>query len=263
MPSLADHHSSSVVKLLNIGESGSGKTGALASLAAAGYNLYVLDYDNGLDIVANVLKGKREALARVKYETLRDTIHAVNGTPKVKSPVHAYKDAGKTLAAWGADAFTPADVLVIDTLTSFSGAAFNEALALAGRLNQRPQLTDYGWMADSVLTFIDMITGPEFNCHVVLNTHIRYLTAEGDAELMKGLPNSKGQEVTRNISKYFNTITLTRTKGSGPAAKRVISTQPQGIIEVKTSNPIGVKPEYGIETGLAELFRDILGTSPK
>lgn len=263
MPSLADHHSSSVVKLLNIGESGTGKTGALASLAKAGYRLWILDYDNGLDIVQTALRGDDAALRRVTYETLRDTVTAVNGLPKIKPPITAYKGAGKALAEWNAGAFTPQDILVLDTLTTFSEAAFNEALQLGGRLNQRPQLQDYGWCADSVKLFIEMITSPELNCHVIVNTHIRWFSGDDEAQTQaKGLPNAKGQEISRVVSRYFNTVCLTRTQGSGPATRRMISTQPQGVVEVKTSAPASVKPTYPIETGLAELFFDILGHRP-
>ena len=262
MPSLSDHHSSSVIKLLAIGESGSGKTGALASLAKAGYNLWILDYDNGLDIVANTLRDDKQALGRVHYETLRDAIASVNGVPRVKSPVRAYKEAGKVLTDWNATSFGANDVLVLDTLTTFSEAAFNEALVLGGRLNQRPQLQDYGWLADSVKLFLEMITSPEMNCHVIVNTHIRYLSGEADAEIMRGLPNAKGQEISRVVSRYFNTVVLVRTQGTGAGAKRLISTQPQGVVEVKTSAPTHVKPTYPIESGLADLFRDILGSSP-
>lgn len=262
MPTLDAHPSSQIIKLLNIGESGSGKTGALASLAKAGYNLFVLDYDNGLDVVQNVLRDDTSALSRVTYETLRDTVVASGGLPKYKPPIHAYKDAGKTLTEWNAQNFTPNDVLVLDTLTTFSEAAFNEALMLAGRLNQRPQLQDYGWLADSVKLFIEMITAPELNCHVIVNTHVRYMSGEADTEIMRGLPNAKGQEISRIVSRFFNTVALTRTVGSGPAAKRIISTKPQGVVEVKTSAPGAVKDAYPIESGLAELFRDILGHGP-
>jgi hypothetical protein len=260
MPSLTEHHSGNVIKMLNIGESGCGKTGALASLATAGYNLHVLDYDNGLDVIANVLRNDTHATQRVRYETLRDTVVAVNGVPALKPPIHAYKDAGKVLAEWGAMDFNAKDVLVLDSLTTFSDAAFNQALVLAGRLNQRPQLQDYGWCADSVKLFIEMITSPDLNCHVIVNTHIRWFSADEESQTQaKGLPNAKGQEISRVVSRYFNTVALTRTQGSGPAAKRIISTKPQGVVEVKTSNPKGVKDSYGLETGMAELFSDILG----
>jgi GTPase SAR1 family protein len=38
MTSLAEHHSSHIVKLLYIGDSGTGKTGSLTSLVKGGYN---------------------------------------------------------------------------------------------------------------------------------------------------------------------------------------------------------------------------------
>mgnify|MGYP001496439716 CR=1 FL=1 len=50
MTSLADHHASSLVKMLYIGDSGTGKTGSLVSLVDAGYKVHVLDMDNGLDV---------------------------------------------------------------------------------------------------------------------------------------------------------------------------------------------------------------------
>ncbi len=161
------------------------------------------------------------------------------------------------------DKFTDQDVLVLDTLTTFSDAAFNQALMLGARLNQRPQLQDYGWCADSVKLFIEMLTSPELNCHVIVNTHVKWFAADEESQTQaKGLPNAKGQEISRVVSRYFNTVIHTRTQGSGPAAKRVISTKPQGVVEVKTSAPKNVKDTYGIETGLAQLFHDILGHGP-
>jgi len=259
MPSLDAHPSSSIIKLLAVGENGTGKSGALASLVKAGYHLHILDYDNGLDSIVDALSGDTPALKRVEYETLRDDITTVNGLPKVKAPVHAYEDAGRTLEKWKVTDFTPKDVLVLDTLSSFTQAAFNKALAIGQRLNQRPQLQDYGWMADSVKLFIEMLTSPELNCHVIVNTHIRFLTSEADETTQRGLPNAKGQEISREVGKYFNNVILFRTLGSGPGARRRIGTQPQGVVEVKVSAPSKVKAEYPIDTGLADLFSDILG----
>ncbi len=255
MPSLTDHHSSSVVKLLNIGESGSGKTGALASLARVGYRLWVLDFDNGLDILANLLTPEEQA--RVTYESLRDERTLTNGISKVKTAT-AWKGAGKALEAWDAGALGPSDILVLDTLSTASQAAFNYCLPL----NPTNIQAVYGSMADTVLAFIDTITASPMNCNVIVNTHVRFLGGEGDTMQMRGLPNAKGQQIPKEIGKFFNTCVLTRTQGSGPAARRLISTKPQGMIEVKTSNPLNVKGEYPLETGLADLFADILGHGP-
>lgn len=263
MPGLADHSSTSIVRLLNIGENGTGKTGQLASLAEAGYRLHILDFDNGLDILANLLRDKPEAMARTQYETLRDKVAFVNGVPTLKAPITAFQNAGKVLAKWEADKFVAEDVLVIDTLSTMSEAAFNYALQLAGRLNQRPQIQDYGTMADRVRLFIEMITSDEMKCSVIVNTHIRYFAGDEDtATAPRGLPNAKGQEIPRTVASFFNTVVLSHTVGRGPAARRQISTRPEGVIEVKTSNPLSVKPKYSVETGLAELFSDILGRTP-
>ena len=259
MPTLDEHAETRVVKLLNVGDSKSGKTGSLASLARAGYNLYILDYDNGLDILVNLLHDDRDTLKRIRYEALRDTIVTQNGLPRLKSPIHAYKDAGRALQAWGAENFTPADVLVLDSLTTFSEAAFNEALMLSGRLNQRPLLQDYGWLADSVKLFIEMITDPSLNCHVIVSSHIRYFAADEESQTQaRGLPNAKGQEISRIVSRYFNSVVLTRSMGTGAATRRLITTKPQGVVEVATSNP-KTKDLYPVETGMAQLFKDLLG----
>lgn len=274
MPTLDAHPSSTLIKMLNVGESSTGKTGALVSLVVAGYTLWVLDYDNGLDIVGNIIRDTTNgpykdipsaigpALTRVHFETLRDEIVLSNGLPKVKAAT-AYKESAEVIKEWDIGNLTPNDVLVLDTLTTFSDAAFNQALAAGGRLNQRPQLQDYGWMADSVKLFIEMITDSSIPCHVIVNTHVRYFAGDEDEQTKsRGLPNAKGQEISRIVSRYFNTVVLTRSTGSGPGTKRQISTQPQGVVEVKTSAPSAVKATYPIETGLASLFRDILGTAP-
>ena len=56
MPKGSQHSSASLTKMLLIGESGSGKSGALASLAAADYKLRILDFDNGLDFLMRYMR---------------------------------------------------------------------------------------------------------------------------------------------------------------------------------------------------------------
>jgi hypothetical protein len=286
MPSLADYSFSQLLKIINIGLSGSGKTGTLAELARRGWNLHILDYDNGLGILANLLADSPAALARIHYETLRDKIKLVNGRPRVASPVTAFKGAGKVLEAWdAANAFGPDDILVLETLTTFSEAGLNEARAMSNHLDDRPTLPDWGVMAEMVSNFIQMITDPgdslaqrppQIPCHVIVNTHIRFLEADEEAvvrrsqdqkerdsiDLVRGLPNAKGQEIPRNIGKFFNTVLLTSSKGSGQNTKRVISTRPQGVIEVKCEAPKTAKAEYPQDTGMADFFKDVLRREP-
>lgn len=292
MPTLDDHPASSIIKMLNVGDSGSGKTGQLVSLVEAGYKLWVLDYDKGLDIIVNILrsKGKAHLLKNVTYETISEKIVFQKGKARISSPPTAFRAAGNVLEQWGADKFTANDVIVLDTLNTFSQAAFNDMLFLAGRLNLAgdaglPRIQDYGMMATAVLTFIDALTAvskktidaegketiiPGLDCHVIINTHVKYLSPEDEALLASrdkqlefsraiGVPEAKGQEISRNIAKYFNTLVHSANTGNGPVKKREILTLNTGVLGTKTSNPVTVKDKYPIETGLAELFADILG----
>src|ERR1700756_571809 len=84
MPRLVDHQSADTTKLLFLGDSGAGKTGALASLAGAGYRLRIADFDNGLDVLHNILLDAKspygaQAAENVRYMTLQEERKVVGG----------------------------------------------------------------------------------------------------------------------------------------------------------------------------------------
>ena len=84
MPSLAQHQSNEFTKLLIEGDSGSGKTGALASLVGAGYKLRILDMDNGLDSLKSfVMKDCPDKIDNVEFRTLRDEYSSSPAGPLV------------------------------------------------------------------------------------------------------------------------------------------------------------------------------------
>ncbi len=257
-----DEQPPGLYKGLHIGLSGTGKTGSLASLVKAGYHVWVLDADAGLgshNPLRDALKGDREALSRVTYEIIRDEVGpGANGHPTIKKAT-AYARVGKVLQAWDVMSLTSRDIIVVDTLTSLSSAAFNQALALGSRLNQSPQQQDYGWMAKSVDILIQWLTDPtQCPCHFIVNSHIRFLNAEDDDNVLLGLPNAKGQEITRTVAGYFNTVLYYRSTGSGAATKRSIITQPQGVVQVKAAG-LNLKAAYDVKDGLAQIFEEILG----
>ena len=64
MPPIGSHQSTNSTKLMLLGESGAGKSGALASLVTAGYKLRILDFDNGLDTLKNYLTDPTSAYAK-------------------------------------------------------------------------------------------------------------------------------------------------------------------------------------------------------
>ena len=79
MPSMLEHESNNLVKVMVASDSGSGKTGALASLVDAGFNLRILDFDNGLSVLKGFVKDKSK-LANVHYvDKLQDDLKLVAG----------------------------------------------------------------------------------------------------------------------------------------------------------------------------------------
>ena len=48
-------------KMLYLGHTGAGKTGSLAALAAAGYNVRILDLDKGTQILRDYMRNKEKS----------------------------------------------------------------------------------------------------------------------------------------------------------------------------------------------------------
>src|SRR5947207_14204487 len=93
MTNLANHHSSHIVKLLYIGDSGTGKTGSLTSLVKGGYKLRILDCDNGLDVLVQfIMRDCPDKIKNVDYETRRDKFKASPVGPVISGSPRAFID---------------------------------------------------------------------------------------------------------------------------------------------------------------------------
>lgn len=263
MPSLADHQSAKFVKLLVLGNSGTGKTGALVSLAKAGFKLRILDFDNGLDILASVLRKEQPAaLKNVEYVTLRDKVKAGPQGPMLDGLPTAFTDAMKLLTDWNPPAIKregttlgspatwgPETVLVIDTLTFLSDAAFNQAKALNPGAKEPRQ-----WFFEAqkaVLQVLGMVTSQEFQTNVVVNAHIDYMDLPDGTK--KGFPSSVGQAIGKTIPAYFNHLALTEAVGTPP--KRTVRTASTPMIDLKSPAAFKLAPQMPLETALAEYFK--------
>ena len=124
MASIKNHQSTDVTKLLLVGDSGSGKTASLAQLANAGYNLRILDYDDGLAILPEFLNA--DAVNNVSYVTLKDPIGKADSFRRGVNLISNWKDEGEEFGP--VSKWTPKDVLVIDSLTLMGEAALRGAL---------------------------------------------------------------------------------------------------------------------------------------
>lgn len=271
MPSLATLETSSPVKMLLMGDPGTGKTGALASLAKAGYKLRILDFDNGLQILPKLLAGDSAAIARVEYETCIDDYIPMGDQMVPKSTKAATKamkllnewkvtDAsGQTTtlgkpSEWGRDT-----ILVIDSLTHLSKAVFNNVLSMNGRLGKQAFQSDWGEAIRVVESIIQALYGNTIKCNVIILAHITYQGTEINDADIRGYPMSLGNKLPAMMGSYFNVVCQVQTKGSGANLRRTIQTVSSGKVDLKTSDPKKVPAELPQDTGLADLFKILLG----
>lgn len=296
MPLISDHQSRRTTKLLLIGDSGSGKTGALMSLAAAGYNVRILDFDNGADILNSYathkdspyVKHDPSVASRINSVTLTDTYRSAAGSVAPKA-ARAWQRGMELLSHWkefGPDgktividygplsSWTPNDILVIDSLTMLSTVALNFHLAMNGKLGvtrtQNESRRDIGATQTLLRKLLEMLYDESITCNVIVTSHITMVTEQGlspatpdspeapnDPDSARGYPSAIGRALSPLIPRYFNSVLEVDVIGSGPSARHKIFPRTRGKVLVKTSSPLSVRSEYGIENGLAEYFRDV------
>lgn len=298
MPSILNHQSSETAKVLLIGETGSGKTGALCSLAAEGYKVRVLDLDNGMDICKSYLTNPKSIYVQ-KNPKVGENFHYLTFTDPVKfisgqtfySKAEAWAKAMESLMSWKEKAedgstiidfgsvysWEPDTVLVIDSLTALSQYALNYHMAMNGGLMKEPTQNEgrrnVGAVQNMLRRLLDMIKDTKLKCNVILTSHVTFVNEIGDApkidskdgsrEMGQGYPAAIGRALSPHIPRYFNTMLIAKTKGVGSGAKHVICTQSQlsggQIINAKSSAPLSVKDEYPLESGLADYFKAVKG----
>lgn len=263
MPTLSDVGRTAPAKIIVIGDSGTGKTGALASLVDMGYELFILDFDNGTDILGQLIKDpkKRE---RVHVETLTDTgkisgfglqqkIAKMNpqAFPKALGLLNKWVDSETKVDYGPVSSWTTERILVVDSLSFFGMAALDYVLARNGRATEQPWQSDWGEAMRMLEQALQIIYSSEVKCNVVMNSHVEYVTVEGQT---RGLPMGLGQKLPPKIGRYFNFMLMTKSRGVGDNVKRLIMTKPEANIELKCPI-IELKRELPLETGLADVFK--------
>jgi hypothetical protein len=265
MPSLAHHHSASIVKLLLLGDSKSGKTTSLASLVLAGYKLRILDFDNLLDNLARVVRTADPALLdNIEYRPLRDKLKGTDAGMVIEGKPRAWIDSLKMLNVWRyTDADTgevidlgppaswgPDCILVIDSLSRWCDAAYDfHALMTPGGPKGPDGRAIYGNAQDDVEKQLAGLTSAGFTTNVIIIAHGTFIELEDGTR--KIFPQGVGQKLSPKIPQYFpNYIQLTRK-----ADKRVFRTVGSAMIDLATTVP--VPAELPADTGLAEFFAAI------
>ena len=248
------------IRALYIGDSGSGKTGSLISLLQAGYNIRMLDLDNNADSLIHLCKHHDvKLLEKLDIVSVRDKFRAsqmsgleVAGQPKAWVDALKYLnkwDDGTTIAEW--DSKT---IFVLDTLTSAGRAAFHWARGMSPAAKDPRQW--YAAAQDSLKTLLELLTSPDFKCHILVLSHIDLI--ERDDGTTKGYASSLGKALGPQIAKVFPTLLMAESKGSGNNVKRTITTKSTMLVDLKNPVPFAVEGSYPLETGMASIFQALL-----
>jgi hypothetical protein len=257
MPSLTNHQSQEFTKLLLIGDSGSGKTGALTSLVAAGYKLRIWDFDNGLDaLVQQVRRSVPDKLSNVEFHSLRDRKKATAAGPVLdgapKAFTRAYElfnkwDDGTVPAEWGADT-----VAVIDSLTFMGDAAedWAESMTPGGRGGKDGRMIIYN-AQKAIESAISLLTSEAFRANVIVTAHIAYMDMPDGSK--RGHPVAPGSKLSPTLSRYFNNYAMMKSEGG----KRTLQTVSDSFIDLKNPSAFKVAAKLPIETGLADFFQAV------
>lgn len=252
MPTLDQHQSSSYTKLIYIGDSGTGKTGSLVSLLADGYKFKIIDMDNGLDSLVYYAREQcPDKLANVEYETIRDEYKSTKAGPIIKGAPKAFVAALDKLTKWS-EVEDPNTIFVLDSLSAFGRAAFEWAKGMNPLVKDPRQW--YFAAQQALESTIAMLSGEQFHMNVILISHVNY--KEVTEGVHKGYPNAVGSALGPTISKYFNTLLLAESSGSGTNVRRKIKTLPTGVIDLKVPTP-KVDKELPLETGLSTIFKTL------
>lgn len=258
MASLADHTSSSLIKILYIGDSSTGKTGSLVSLVKAGYKIYMIDCDAGVGTLKAYIKREcPELLGNVDVEPCRDKFKNSPAGPVIDGLPKAFVRGLDLMNKWS-DGSAPQEwgekcIFVLDSLSAYGKAAFAWAKGMNPGAKDPRQW--YFAAQEAIEKVITMLTSEAFATNVIVISHVNYKEVmEG---VTKGYANAIGTALGPVLPRYFNTLVLAETEGFGKSTSRKIKTMPTGIIDLKTPVSFDIEASLPLATGMADLFAKI------
>lgn len=249
MPGFEKHESANRTKVMLLGDSGAGKTSRAADLANAGYKVFILDFDDKLDILKEYLT--EEGVKNVQYVTVKEE---AQGTPTAWKTAkdliwkkwvdpETKEDFGK-VKDWGPDA-----VLFIDSISFMGEAAKN----YAGSMNGKPvyaQLSQPEW-GDAIRyveSTLDYLMSKTIKCNVVMTA--LPIAIDDENEVSRIYPRCVSKNFSTVVGKFFNDMIGIKSKRDG---SRIFRTVSDARTEYKTSRPSKVDKE--MPANLAEYFK--------
>lgn len=207
MPTLDKLERTDILKGLMASPSGTGKTGALASLVKAGKKLVIADFDNGTQILMDPRVLPTSLRSQVYVEKFIDRKIVQGGkavTAGVPTAFTRFLDSMNNWPELGPITnLGPDHVFVLDSLTFCGKAAMRFTLSLAGKLTNvennkaRVSLPNWGTAGKFLEGLLDILYSDVVKCHVIINTHLKLIGGdEKEKDQDKDNETEKRQENT-------------------------------------------------------------------
>jgi hypothetical protein len=254
-------------RVLICGESASGKTGAIAQLANAGYRILLFDFDQNSRVIGSYLK---EGHADIFVKTLnaaRLTNAGVLGGAKEsqQTAVKQMNEFYKMLQHWKTPEedlgpskdLSPKDVIVIDSGTFLAELCLMAAYEHPDANKHTP--TIYRIAGQFYASILDYLTGSNVGASVVVLTHIMQTGDKDDQGRIVGkardIPVGVGEKMSKRMSQYFSDIWKLEVGRSG---ERTFQTGATDKMSLRTSAPHKIKATEPFD--LASMFNRLLET---
>jgi len=248
-------------RVLVCGEPASGKTGALAQLANAGYTLLIHDFDANARVIGSYLKPDAAPIYINTYSVSKITntnLFAGAGDAGAKSLAELRRFT-KALEHWNVDGddlgpsskLTPKHVVVID-----SGTFLGELLLLAAHEDPKTKKdlrSLYQVAGEYYGAILDYLCGPKVGASVLVLTHLMK-SGEKDANgawlsKPREVPVGVGEKFSNKMQTYFSDIWLLEV---GRTGERTFNTSATSHAARRTSVPLKIKPTEPFD--IARLF---------
>jgi hypothetical protein len=285
--------------MLISGFPGSGKTGALASLANAGFKLRILDYDGNpeplfqyvypdklknIDIVTLEdpigvngqfvgVKGIPTAFLRGVQLMDRWRYQDESGEPDAKGV--KWVDLGSS-KDWGLDT-----IVVLDGITGMGAASMARAVAMTNKTLMTVSRPVWGLAMQEQMNFLKRLTSAQTKHHVIVLSHLKMIGPkeinQDDDSITREIkernvdliptrfhPSGLGRELPPNIAGEFPIAITLEVKAKGTKVKRFFSYQPKEEMDLKLPiKDFAALGELGPRTGLLTIFQALGAMPPK
>jgi hypothetical protein len=278
------------IRMLLMGYPKTGKTGALASLANAGFKLRILDFDgNPESLLRFTLPEFRKNIDILTFEDpLADkgSYMAPVGTPTAfANSVKAlqrwkYKDGDNEVDLGSHRDWGPDTILVLDGLTGQASAAMRRATATLGKTPFNVSGPTWGLAQKDQEAVVENITARLLRHHTIVISHVKIIgprdIEKGDSDIAKAVkeatadlvptrlfPSALGKDLAQRIAQHFPVAVVCETEVRNKKVIRAIRYEPTGELDLgmPLPNAATVLGDLTVEDGLLRIF-EAMGAHP-